>query len=495
MLVSNLVKIDKFTHSAHKDRTPKYTYNSDPYKQDNNMWDHPVYSEYNLYQDPEGRSFTSIIDMIINKPKLFNVTKLTDLLYGVTLEESEWNKPQGKLMVKSRFYMKMKAKVEAKLNCQVEQFVNIITDYIGTEQSTPYLCLAQQWIKIGRKIELLDLILEYTYGLEILRLMKTPSYSTIGTDNCAFKPMADANGNIIDIFNLKNGDAIPMQSIPYCNFSLFISPIEEINGKYLVQPPPQVFFSGRIVITQAFIGSAPRNSLSNNVILPSLGLGQCICSGGMIGYLENEKMNCIQQKGQKKFNIESGCCQICQDKEAICQECNHRDIMFCTIHSSLIKTKTLANLMDICYWCESYKLSHICNECFLEDICHCVKCSQKDTTKRCAKHTVLLRNIHGAKPTDVMCLDCQPKCICLECHQVSLTSKLCSTCLGIYCKDCNLVVYIDISPGTIFTGTQRMIALSKSICTRCISGRSIKDIQNEERERQIENGAGDDWFN
>ena len=74
---------------------------------------------------------------------------------------------------------------------------------------------------------------------------------------------------------------------------------------------------------------------------------------------------------------------------------------------------------------------------------------------------------------------------CRMCCKIKQTTYTCLSCNARFCDDCNKVTTIDISPMTLF-GYGYAIASYKHMCKKCMNGRTVSDIQDEERSQSID---------
>ncbi len=85
MLVSSLVKIDKFTVSGHQERSPSYEFIGDPYPQRNA---HLIYQEYAINRDLEGRSYNHSYDFMASIPSTCIISRSADMICKVELDRA-----------------------------------------------------------------------------------------------------------------------------------------------------------------------------------------------------------------------------------------------------------------------------------------------------------------------------------------------------------------------------------------------------------------------
>jgi hypothetical protein len=362
--VSSIIKANTIEGCAYKRRFPIHVLEQEAAQYPDDTYD--VLTEF-AASGKHGLSYTQEITMMGHIPK-HCIPHSEDLICKIELAESEWNGllEYKKNPIKSDFYLEMLLEMEDKLDCHCGLFMDVITSYLDTLEITiPYLCLAYRWLeKFGDDLglDMLDLILEYAYGIDILRLMKVPSYTifkSIGTDY-NFKPIFEVGMNLFDMTTLSPEESIPIVALPYNNFEVSVFPLVKENNRYRRQHPPNIFFSTCAIVTYAFVDLTIRGRLmSEPSIVPSLGL---LCNGGCSRDINwrNPRMDDEYAKTVLEDDFSDAVCKICLRDSAVCSECGIRDVLFCDKHSSVVRLRKYEQILCLCYICEDGKLLSVC---------------------------------------------------------------------------------------------------------------------------------------
>lgn len=482
MLISNHIHVDQFDHSPYEQRRPDYTIESDQQLE----YPREMYPLCNLVKPfQHGIVHKSAFDVISGEQQKISGD---DFFYNVQLSDSIWNKPTGRLPIKSSFHRHIAISLGKKLHCDVQGLVHSIIDWIGTDQLTPYIQVARRWCKKfgNRNLNILDKILEWTYGIDILRIMKVPSHKAIIVPKCEFQPVLNSNDYLIDIFNLSQDEVIPQCATMFTRYSMSVAPIEKIKHVYLMHPTPKVFYASRITMSRGFFSSQMRSDVNKQPLF-LIGSLYCSCIQGFLGYRDPSLVRIHSSKETKPYDIQGQfSCQICQNDTASCQYCQFRDILFCHQHSAVINTVSMAGPKVICFKCVEDVKNKFCSICFTNEICRCSVCLIMDPKKYCKECSKIhnkswLFKVPDSNSDHVLCNSCQDTHKCRMCKFVSMTTMRCSECGHIYCRKCDPILKVDISPMILFPDRLQPAISVLNLCTTCMAGRSIQQIQDETR--------------
>lgn len=324
---------------------------------------------------------------------------------------------------------------------------------------------------------LVSVISNYLYSVDELNIICSPTITYLSKyldQNAKIRIVGDMNGYNVLLDNLCYPDFLPLVGLQFSTINIYLC--YELNGK--LYHLPKVFFNYILNINQGncinknrleFILRLPLNIPSINIIS-----GNGICYTGVGNY--DLKINDCNIKLEPKI------CKICLENTVNCHDCKISDILYCYKHSIFINKYTYKGAsIYLCTKCK-YKYCSLCNSSMIGK---CKECNYNLSDMKCDSHTNC-KTIIKDNETIFLCNPCQTKKICYKCKKYNSNTKECHDCYKSFCNDCNKVFIIDISPGALFPDRiVHMIAKIKSICTKCMNGRTIDDILYEERTNYI----------
>jgi hypothetical protein len=285
-------------------------------------------------------------------------------------------------------------------------------------------------------------------------------------------------------------DAISISALVYSQLFPVVYPIKtrlgekyEKRGRYIRRQAPNIFYSTSVCITHGIMDyNAIRGIVTGELVYIS-SLDAYTYGGSTYHPEDRYRVNLgYAQDDVPVDHFPDVICKLCLNGGAMCKECHIRDVFFCETHSSVIKTRKFDQEIEICYVCEDKRRMRLCNVCFIDIIYRCMKCNRDDGSRHCKRHTLWKKNIHGATdPNEAICKLCQDECTCVKCHEISMTTAQCHECSKQFCNSCNPVITVNLSPMVLYSGVQPAIAVYRKFCHTCLAGRTVEDIQNEER--------------
>jgi hypothetical protein len=285
--------------------------------------------------------------------ELKHITRVADGIYNIHYKESPLSqliqKPYNIVNRKIKNYLK--SSLEDLWNIDAEPFSNIVASYMSPAVWTHYLDWAYYWIKQGRNIENLDLILEYVFEMDEITLLKLPSYAAVEQDDWKVTPIIYANGAVIDANNFTKKEPLLTCAVPYTELQIRQEIIKR-NGRnnIVTSLTPKIFYSSVFCEGKLMANSArSRNMVRNRWIYSSL--DKIITEGGVVCSYNLKHDSQTYEPSLDDFEY----CQLCERETVVCSVCNFRDLLFCHIHSGIIK----------CRECKSTTIStpYLCIKC------------------------------------------------------------------------------------------------------------------------------------
>jgi hypothetical protein len=506
VLIRDLTNLDDLELITTPLRTPQYVFDGDRLFEDKpadlTRMMHTLQIEH--YGPYDGRLWpfraTEHKELIPSSKSYIPIDRISDLLFGLRFIDSIWT---GSTPVDSSV-----SPLSAHLARTLGQLWDgdgtplgrLVAGYIQGTYQTPYLSLARSWMKRGMPLKLLDMFLGYTYGPEIVRLMKLPPASAVIDPEWELVPVLYTNGTAVDIWNLDPREPLALAAAQFIRLETIPrlikrdkkrrTVIEVSRGlheaeyatsgdkKFRFRLPPPVFFATTL--------------LADRGILQDRGMALCqaerirhpsLCSftgmGGSFAYHHPEDELCPDTSEPHPWQPVPQICQLCEDLTAQCPQCRRVDLLFCLAHSGVIEEADLAGRHTVwCYECRDGHLSCHCNQCIWAPIGRCWFCSStaSNLCKKCAGWP----QVEGKW----LCPQCHISHRCYTCREVHLKTMRCNQCHGNFCSNCNPVVPIDISPGVLWPGLGQIvnaIARVTQRCRQCMTGRTEADIQDEAR--------------
>jgi hypothetical protein len=401
--------------------------------------------------------------------------------YDIRYEISRWTgslkRPHGKGY---RWFIEGLNHMLSELwECDALPFVRIVTDYIHHDIWTHYLKLADEWMKQGGSIKLLDLVLEYDLGMQKLKLMKSAPYTILETDEWKLDTVLLVNGLPLEVNRFTKEEPF---SRFRCVFSFISieSYMRQANSTFIAKPP-RVLVGGTIAMNSCFLPTTRFDRI--NTTQPIVYTGGLVSTGGIMGFLDeaSQTIKYNQYTDRKIMPLEEYYnCQFCSNDCAVCSGCRYIDPLFCGEHTSLLSMFRSALLCDTC---RGNHLETMCNTCFQFPISRCERCRIRNNYKLCSSCTHYHR-VDSSDGSDKMsvCSECYRDLQCCGCDNYFLDVSGCEKCNKKFCSTCNPITSIDISPSVLFPNTvQNMIAEFMRLCRVCMDGRTVNEIQDEKR--------------
>lgn len=401
--------------------------------------------------------------------------------YDIRYEVSQWTgslkRPHGKGY---RWFIDGLNHMLSELwKCDALPFIRIVTDYIHHDTWTHYLKLADEWMKQGGSIKLLDLVLQYDLGMEKLKLMKSAPYTILETDGWELDTVILVNELPLEVDRFTKEEPFPRFR---CVFSLIsIESYMRRTNSDLIAKLPKVLVGGTIAMNSCFLPTDRFSRANTNEVL--VYTGGLVSTGGVMGFLDQAtqtiKYNQYTERGtmplEQYYN-----CQFCSNDCAVCSGCKYIDPLFCGEHTSLLSMFRSALLCDTC---RGNYLETMCNTCFQFPISRCGRCKIPNNYRLCSSCTHYHR-VNSSDESDKMsvCSKCYHNLQCYGCDNYFLDVSRCEKCNKKFCPMCNPVTSIDISPSVLFPNTiQNMIVKFMRLCRVCMDGKTVNEIQDEKR--------------
>lgn len=400
--------------------------------------------------------------------------------YDIRYEISQWTgslkRPHGKGY---RWFVEGLNHILSELwECDALPFIRIVTDYIHHDIWTHYLKLADEWMKQGGSIKLLDLILQYDLGMEKLKLMKSAPYTILETDGWKLDTVLLVNGLPLEVDRFTKEEPFPQFR---CIFSFISieSYMRQTNGP-LMAKLPRVLVGGTIAMNSCFLPTDRFNHI--NTTQPIVYTGSLISTGGSMGFTNtaNQTIKYNQYEDRKIMPLEDYNCQFCSNDCAVCSGCEYIDPLFCREHTSLL---SMFKSTFLCDTCKGNYLETICNRCSKLPIAKCEQCLQSNNNKLC-RSCGLYHKIKSSNECreSFICAKCYPDLKCNKCNSYSIDVSRCEKCSERFCSTCNPITRINISPSILFPETlQYTITVFLHLCRDCTNGKTIEQIQDEKR--------------
>lgn len=325
---------------------------------------------------------------------------------------------------------------------------------------------------------LVSTISRYLYSIDELNVISSLSITYLSRyldQNAKIRIVGDINGYNILLDNLCYPDFLPLIALQYSTINIYLC--YELNEQ--LYHLPKVFFNYILNIDQG--NCINRNRLECILRLPLNIPSINSISGNGICYNKNyhtEVGNFDLKINDSNIKLEPEICKICLENTVSCHSCKIADILYCYKHSIFIDKYIYKDLsIFLCTKCKD----RYCSMCYISVIGKCKKCNGDVSDKKCYSHTKC-KTIIKNKEIMLVCNTCAAMKTCYQCRKYDSSSNICNDCSKPFCNDCNKVYVIDTSPNILFPDRiVRMIGRNRSICTKCMNGRTIDNILNEER--------------
>jgi hypothetical protein len=402
--------------------------------------------------------------------------------YDIEYEISQWTgslkRPHGKGY---RWFIEGVNQMLSELwGCDALPFARIVTDYIHHDTWTHYLKLADEWMKQGGNIKLLDSILQYDLGLQKLKLMKSAPYTILEIDGWKLDTILLVNGLPLEADRFTKTEPFPRFRCVFSSIS--IEPyMKKTSDRLIIAKLPKVLVEGTILMNSCVLPTDRFNLV--NTHNPLVYTGDLISTGGVMGFVNanSQTIKYNQYEDRKVMPLEADYnCQFCSNDCAVCSGCNYIDPLFCAEHTALLSVFRSSLLCDTC---KGNHLETICNTCFELPIAKCGQCLRKNSHKLCHSCGPYYRVESSDKCKELfVCTGCHPNLKCNKCNNYFLDVCSCDKCYEKFCPTCDPITRINLSPSVLFPGTvQPMIAIFLHQCRDCMNGRTVEQIQDEKR--------------
>ena len=195
---------------------------------------------------------TEHVEMVPSaKGRGHTVPRSSDLLFSLRFTDSVWTGSAPVDVGTSPLSAHLARTFSQLWDCDGTPLGRLVAGYIQGTYQTPYLRLARRWMKGGMPIGILDLILGYAYGPDIVRLMKLPPASAIIEPEWELVPVMSFNDVPVDAWNLDPREPIAIVALPYNVIEVHPQLVErdrktrELDVKFRLRSPPPMFGSGR----------------------------------------------------------------------------------------------------------------------------------------------------------------------------------------------------------------------------------------------------------
>jgi hypothetical protein len=231
-------------------------------------------------------------------------------------------------------------------NMDAVPFSRIVASYLTSPVWTHYLDWAYNWTEKGKDFEVLNLILEYAFERNEVELLKLPSHNALQQNGWKVVPIIRANEMEIDPANFTKEEPLLSCITPYVELRLAPRMIKRFgSGKISIRNVPKIFYSSVLIMSKMMFPGPTRYFMGGKG-WESSSLDAICTSGGAMWSKTMEYVKCEYEPELDDFAY----CQLCERETVVCSHCDFRDLLFCHVHSGMIKESN--NKRDYCRQCK-----------------------------------------------------------------------------------------------------------------------------------------------
>jgi hypothetical protein len=215
-----------------------------------------------------------------------------------------------------------------------EPFSRIVASYIGMPVWTHYLDWMYYWTMQKMDIKSFNLMLEYAFPESEIMLLKLPSHIAVEQNGWKITPMIHNNRRNIDPVNFTKMEPLLIPPLLRARLAVRQEMMKRVKPNYIiVSPVPKIFYSSSFSQGKLLLSNSKRRQAAEKDWVYS-SLDNITISEG-----------CITSRTEVSYDIDVSepnlddftYCQLCDEKTFICSLCQYRDLLFCHIHSGMIK--------------------------------------------------------------------------------------------------------------------------------------------------------------